>query len=387
MYVSRKAEEYFNLIRQQFPVVIVTGPRQSGKTTFVKHQCSDLPYVSLEDPDIRSMVKDDPKGFLAQYAKGVIIDEFQRVPDLVSYLQAIVDDNKSNGLFILTGSQQFMMMESVSQSLAGRAGLVDLLPFELGEMTQQGRSIEQDWVTGTYPRVIVDGQDPKLMYRNYVATYVERDVRQITNIRDLSQFERFIELCAGQIGQIVNASTLAVEVGVSVPTIQHWLSILEASYLIYFLRPFSTNRRKSLVKSPKLYFVDTGLASYLLGINDSDIWKTHPLRGNMYENYVISELWKQTRHAGERYPFYFYRDHHGKEVDLLMNPYGTHWVACEVKSTSTFNSRLVHQLEWLRHSGIIPIKDFFLIYQAKQPIVYKETKCINMSDIKSVWAS
>ena len=331
--ISAKTLQYAS----QYPVVTITGPRQSGKTTLCKMLFPEKDYVSLENIDDRQFAKNDPKGFLARFPKGAVIDEIQRVPDLLSYIQSIVDESQTEGFFILTGSQQFELLENISQSLAGRTALVRLLPLTLSEAYgAKCDNVLLDHVlyTGFYPRIFDKKLNPGEAMQFYVNTYVERDLRLLINIKDLSKFEIFLKLCAGRTGQILNFSSLGNDCGVNHATIKSWISVLEASYIIKLLRPFYKNFNKRLIKSPKLYFIDTGLASFLLDINNENQMNTHPLRGSLFENFVVSEFLKHRFNTGQTDNLYFFRDNTGNEVDLICD-HGQKTDAVEVKSAQT----------------------------------------------------
>lgn len=337
MFIQRTAENTFLDLLRQYPVVAVTGPRQSGKTTLVRHACPDKPYVLLEDLDVRQFAQDDPRGFLAQYPDGAIFDEVQHCPDLLSYLQGIVDRDHRPGLFVLTGSQQFGVMSGVIQTLAGRVALLPLLPLSLKALDGAGLmpdSLPGMLWKGCYPPLYDRGYDPQAWYGNYVRTYLERDVRELINVRDLSTFQRFLRLCAGRSGQLVNLSGLAGDCGITHNTAKAWIAVLEASYIVYLLQPHHQNFNKRLVKTPKLYFLDTGLAAWLLGIHDPAQLALHPLYGSLFETLVVGEFLKARWHAGQEPQLYFWRDRSGHEVDLLIDQ-GRHIVPVEVKSGQT----------------------------------------------------
>ncbi|GAB4213408.1 MAG: ATP-binding protein [Rhodoferax sp.] len=320
-----------------FPVVVVTGPRQSGKTTLVRVLFPDKPYVSLEDPVERAFALEDPRGFLARFANGAVFDEAQRWPDLFSHLQGLVDADRCPGRFILTGSQQFGLLSGVTQSLAGRVGLTRLLPLALAELAP-GELAQLDvdtvMVHGLYPAVHALPAMAADWYASYVATYVERDVRQLLNVQDLSGFQRFLRLCAGRCGQLLNLSGLAGEAGIVHSTARAWMSVLEASDIVVFLQPYHRNFGKRLVKTPKLYFVDVGLASWLLGIRSADVLALHPLRGALFENLVVSEFLKARFNAGQPADLYFWRDNNGLEADLVFEV-GNRLQTVEIKSGQT----------------------------------------------------
>ena len=323
----------------QFPFVTVTGPRQSGKTTLCRATFPDLKYVNLEAPDQRDFAESDPRGFLSQLGEGAIIDEVQYVPALLSYLQVLADERGRNSLFVLTGSEQFRLSDAISQSLAGRTALLRLLPFSLMERQRLGASggIDDALYSGFYPRILAQGLDPRQALGDYFETYVERDVRRLGEIRNLSSFRRFVRLCAGRVGQLVNLSSLGSDAGVSHTTARQWLTVLETSYIIFQLPPFHANIRKRLVKLPKLYFYDVGLASYLIAIENAEQVTTHPLRGALFENMVVAEALKHRFNHGRGFNLSFFRDSRGLECDLFYETgRGIH--AIEIKSGSTVSS-------------------------------------------------
>lgn len=295
---------------EQYPFVTVTGPRQSGKTTLCRAAFPRLEYVNLEAPDQRAFAESDPRGFLSRLDGGAILDEVQRVPDLLSYLQVLADEKGRNSLFVLTGSEQFGLSESVSQSLAGRTALLRLLPFSLRERQQTGASTALDDMlySGFYPRIHAQKLEPRQALGDYFETYVERDARRVGEIRNLSSFQRFVHLCAGRVGQLANLSSLGADAGVSHTTARHWLTVLETSYIVFRLPSFHANLRKRLIKAPKLYFYDVGLASYLIGIEHAGQIATHPLRGALFENVVVVEAFKHWFNRGRRPRLSFFRD-------------------------------------------------------------------------------
>ena len=318
-YIERAITSAILEAANYFPVITLTGPRQSGKSTLLRHIFSEVPYRSLEDPDVRLTVSTDPKGFLNQFQEGVIIDEVQRVPELLSYIQTIVDESPERK-FYLTGSSNFALLNSVTQSLAGRTALFELLPLSLNEIREvdDGKSIDALLTNGFYPAIWSGKNIPSLLYPNYIKTYLERDVRELLNVKNMEVFHRFMRLCAARIGSVFVASELANELGIAVNTINSWLSVLQASYIIYLLPPFHTNTRKRLTKSPKLYFTDCGLAATLLDIDSPETMNRDKMRGHLFENMVIIDELKKIFNAGKNTPLYFYRDSNGNEVDLLM---------------------------------------------------------------------
>ena len=339
--INRNIAPLLLKLASQYPVMTLIGPRQSGKTTLTKTLFSSKPYVTLEDPDIRRFASDDPRGFLAQYAGGAIFDEIQRAPELPSYLQGVVDANPTPGRFILTGSQQFELMTQVTQSLAGRTGILSLLPLTLAEVQRFNKKVAVTDLPGTllkgfYPRIHDQKLDPSQALADYFSTYVERDLRQLAAVHDLQRFERFVRLCAGRSGQLLNLVSLGNDAGVSQPTARAWIDLLQTSFIVYLLPPWHTNSGKRLVKSPKLYFYDVGLACWLLGLRTADQVSRDPLWGSMFENFIIMEAMKDRLNAGESAEMYFYRDSEGNEVDLLL-PTGGKLHAIEIKAGATIN--------------------------------------------------
>lgn len=332
------SEKVFQYVKQ-YPVVTITGPRQSGKTTLCKMLFPHKPYISLENLDDRHFAINDPRGFLAQFPEGAVLDEAQRAPNLFSYIQTIVDESQKEGMFIITGSQQFEMLSNISQSLAGRTAIVRLLPFCLSEAYRSLKKvrIEDILYTGFYPRIFDKKLNPTEMLSFYVNTYLERDVRQLVNVKDLSKFVTFLKLCAGRTAQLVNLSGLGNECDVNHNTIKNWLSILEASYIVKLLSPYSRNISKRLVKAPKLFFLDTGLAAFLMGVNDPQQLTVHPLKGALFETFAVSEILKSRFNSGKPDNLYFYRDHKGNEIDLILD-HGMHLDLIEMKLTRTVHN-------------------------------------------------
>jgi len=351
--IERNAKKRLEYLFQLFKIVAVTGPRQSGKTTLVRSSFPNKPYVNFEDPETRQYAIEDPKGFLSNYKQGAVFDEVQRVPDIFSYLQLIVDEKKASGQFILTGSNNLLLNQHISQSLAGRIAFLNLLPFSYQEIKDSYGDKESNiyLFQGMYPAIYDQQIPPNEWYPNYIRTYVERDVRQIKNITDLLVFEKFMRLLAGRTGQELNYSSLSVEVGVDVKTIQSWIGILESSYIIYLLKPFHKNYNKTIVKRPKIYFIDTGLASSLLNLSTLDHISNHPLRGALFETLVISEVLKYNFNNGEPLRLYYWRDKTGREIDLIIEK-GLNIIPIEIKSTQTIQKDFFKHLKyWMKLSG------------------------------------
>ena len=352
--IQRTAKNKLKDLASKFKAVAVTGARQTGKTTLVKQVFKGKPYLSLENPDTRNFALEDPRGFLASYPKGAILDEVQRVPELFSYLQEVLDNSKTKGLFILSGSNNFLLQQTISQTLAGRVGYINLLPFSIDELKKVKLLPEDDdqlMLKGFYPPIYDQEIPPVDWCPNYIRTYIEKDVRQIKNITDLIVFERFIKLLAGRSGQELNSSALAVEAGVDVKTIQSWIGILESSFIIYLLKPHFKNFNKTIVKRPKVYFYDTALVCYLLGIRNISQLKTHPLRGSIFEGMVVTELIKKRTNAGLPINIYYWRDKTGHEIDIIIDN-GGKLLPIEIKSGKTLNSEFFKNIEyWSKLSG------------------------------------
>lgn len=338
--IHRTIQEKLLRISSQMPVITITGPRQSGKTTLVKYMFPNHTYINLEMPSNRELAKEDPHRFFSFYPPYLILDEVQRVPDLLSYIQVIVDESGNKGQFILTGSENLLLSEKITQSLAGRTHIATLLPLSLIELQDASISYNNYMPyihNGFYPRIYLPNSNPTEWLSDYIHTYVERDVRQIINVKDLRQFQLFLKLCAGHVGQIINYTSFSNAIGVSDKTIREWFSILEATYIIYILHPYYKNFKKRLIKSPKLYFYDTGLACFLLGIHDTHSLAFHPLQGSLFENFIIVELLKRHLNCGLQTDFYFWREKNGIEVDCLIER-GNNLFPIEIKSTQTFSS-------------------------------------------------
>ncbi|MGM9476796.1 ATP-binding protein [Pedobacter sp. GSP4] len=345
--VKRNITQHIQDQKNKFPIIALTGPRQSGKTTLLKNIFKDYRYISLENPDVRAFANEDPKAFLNEYNDKVIFDEVQKVPLLFSYLQGIVDDSKIMGQFILSGSQNFHLIQGITQSLAGRVALFKLLPFDLSELNADNLledSFTNTCVKGFYPAIYDRDIQPSVYFANYIQTYVEKDVTELLNIKDLQAFRTFIGLCANQAGQLLNLSALANACNISQPTAKNWLAVLESSYIIYLLQPYHENFNKRLVKTPKLYFYDTGLLCHLLKIKSGKALTTNRLKGNIFENMVISEFQKQNYHNYLNNEYYFWQDSHANEVDLLKQT-DDGFAVFEVKASQTITADLFKNLD------------------------------------------
>ncbi len=367
--IERTLSNRLAALSQKFQVITLTGPRQSGKTTLVKATFSSLPYVSLEEPDIRQIALTDPRGFLSNYNDGAILDEVQHTPALFSYIQSIVDSNRDTQ-FILTGSSNFLLMEKISQTLAGRTAILHLLPFSSIELENGNYTFDQYEsliFNGQYPRIYDRDLTPSDFYPAYIQTYVERDVRMIKNIGDINSFIQFIQLCAGRTGQLINYTSLANDAGISPNTAKAWISILETSYIVYRLQPYHKNFKKRLVKSPKLYFYDTGVACSLLGIRNENQVSTHFLKGALFENLIINEFIKHEFHRGQRRYPYFWQDSRGKEIDCLFVD-GENITPIEIKSGKTISNSYFDNLRyWYQLTGM-PDNHGYVVYGGEQSL-------------------
>lgn len=355
---------------QNYQVVSLLGPRQSGKTTLAKMVGENFDYYNLEDLSFRSRLIEDPKGFFSHLKNDVIIDEVQEWPDVLSYIQVFVDKDDWNYRLILTGSNSLTMSEVISQSLAGRTRIFQILPFAYAELPvdKRPKSISEALFTGLYPRIYWQDLEPSEWISSYVQTYIQKDVRQIINVENLMLFDRFLRLLAGRVGQLLNYSTLASEVGVSVPTIKNWISILEASYIVYQLWPHHQNFNKRIIKSSKIYFYDTGVVSFLLRVHEASVLEQHPLRGSLFENWVVTEKIKSCYNQGFESSYYFWRDQHGHEVDLVQDR-GTHLYLSEIKSSSTFHPSFSENLIWL--NALQNRSDGEIIYGGDEDFTFK----------------
>jgi len=363
-YIDRQLSSTLKQRLKQYPVVTLTGPRQSGKSTLLKNLLPDYKYVSLENPDARLFAADDPRGFLNNYTDNAIIDEAQAVPQLFSYIQGIVDEKNKPGMFVLSGSQNFLLLEKISQSLAGRTGILKLYPFSHDEISavKKGSMSTDEWMfRGGYPRIYDMNIPPEIYYPDYTQTYLERDVKSLHNIGDQTTFVRFMKICAGHIGQVINFSALSNECDINIKTLKTWLSVLEASHVLFFLRPYHRSLGKRIIKSPKLYFYDTGLVCSLLGILSPDQLNLHYLRGALFENMVIVEYVKHLYNGGKIPSIYYWRDSNQNEVDLVIED-GDQRKVIEIKTTATMNYHLFREMRPFTEAADIPPSDTFIVY-------------------------
>lgn len=388
-WIPRTAQKILKKLAVSYPALVVTGPRQSGKTTLAQAVFPEKAYVSLEDLDTREFARVDPRGFLNQYPDGAILDEVQRCPDLFSYLQSRLDAQKKMGLFILTGSQQLGLIAGISQSLAGRVAKISLLPFslhELQEVKKAPKSSEELMFKGLYPPIYDRKLDPSIWYGNYVENYLERDVRQLINVRDLGTFQRFVRMCAARTGQILNLSSLAGDCGITHNTAKAWISVLEASYIVHLLPPHHKNFNKRLIKSPKLYFYDSGLATWLLGIQTPEQLAIHSARGQLFETWVVSELLKYRFNHALKSNLYFWRDNKGQEVDVLIEQ-ANKLLPVEIKSGQTMADDFLDGLKRFWSMAGRSAGQGFLVYGGSESQTRKNASILPWKQIHEVSSS
>ncbi len=383
--IDRELSKTISELGSKFPVITITGPRQSGKTTLIKSIFTDIPYVNLEDFDIRNNALRDPRGFLSNFPIGAVLDEAQRVPELFSYIQGIVDSSR-DVRFVLSGSQNFLLLQNITQSLAGRSAVLKLLPFSLSELRTEGiifEEYEEAIFKGLYPGIYDKEIDPSLFYPSYISTYIEKDVRQIKNIENLNSFSNFLQLCAGRAGQLLNLYSIATDAGISPNTAKSWLSILEASYIIYFLHPYHNNYNKRIVKTPKLYFFDTGLVCSLLGIESIQQVKTYFAKGALFENLMINEFVKNRFHRGRIPRLFFWQNKAKQEIDLIIDtPSGP--IPIEIKSGKTMQENYFSNLKyWQKLSGD-ETSNLNVIYGGEQSFNTSYGKYISWSKLESI---
>ncbi|MDX8431749.1 MAG: ATP-binding protein [Candidatus Algichlamydia australiensis] len=382
--IPRQIEKEIRQLMKGFPIIALTGPRQSGKSTIVKEIFGDVyTYVSLEDLDTREFAKTDPRGFLAEYRTKIIFDEIQQVPELFSYLQGVVDEDQMPGQFILTGSQHFLLLEKITQSLAGRVAMLHLLPLSLSEIRAvnlDSFTLEEGMYRGFYPNLFTKEVEVNKWYSNYIQTFVERDLRTIKNIHDLGTFQRFLRMCAARTGQLVDYTSIGNDCGITHTTVKSWLNLLEASFIVYFLRPHYSNFNKRLVKNPKLYFYDTGLLCHLLNIQSPDQLKTHYLKGGIFESFVFSEILKARFNQGILNPIYFWRDHKGREIDCIVEEDGN-LLSIEVKSGKTVVKDFFQGLNYWNQLANGNPKNSYLIYGGDKSYKRKEANVLSWKDL------
>ncbi|MDX9774187.1 MAG: ATP-binding protein [Bacteroidales bacterium] len=381
MIIHRKIVAHLKEMLEKYPVVSLTGPRQSGKTTILRSAFSEYKYFNLERIDIREMISADPLGFLKEAGVKVIFDEAQNLPELFSYIQVFSDERRLNGQYILSGSQSFLLNSHISQSLAGRVSVNVLLPFDVGEL-----SVIDDFdparliISGFYPRTYDQHIRPSDFYPSYLQTYIERDIRTLRAVENLQTFSRFLGLCAGRTGQIVNLSSLANDAGVSVNTVKAWLSLLESSYIIYLLQPYHHNFSKRIIKSPKLYFYDTGIVSSLLRINDPEMLSSHYLYGALFENLVISEIIKSQVHRGERPSVWYWRESNGQEIDCIVEREDNRIDALEIKAGQTFSNDYLRSLKSFPSTATDRKITKTVIYQGTESTIIKDMNLLSWHD-------
>jgi predicted AAA+ superfamily ATPase len=379
MIIPRKLTSHIKSMLQKFPVISLTGPRQSGKTTLLRNEFSHYKYFNLERTDHREMILSDPIGFLKSTGTGVIFDEVQNAPELFSYIQVVSDEQNTQGQYILSGSQSFLLNERISQSLAGRVNINHLFPFDITELTAiKNQNIFQTIVNGFYPRLYDQQISANDFYPSYLQTYIERDVRTLKAVENLNTFSRFLGLCAGRIGQVLNLTSLANDSGVTVNTVKSWLSLLESSYIIYQLQPYYRNFNKRLIKSPKLYFYDTGVACSLLRLTNQEMIRTHYLYGALFENLVISEIIKYQNHSGKRPAVYYWRESNGIEIDCIIEKENSEIIILEIKGGQTFSKDYIKNLKNFAHNDL-PIHKT-LIYAGEQSSTISEVQIIAWKD-------
>lgn len=388
MFIKRRLEHDLRRFAGLFPVIAVVGPRQSGKTTLVRETFADYKYFSLEDPDTLDAVKADPRDFLERDygAPGIILDEFQNEPILLSYMQGIVDQNRRPGYFILTGSHNFLMNQAISQSLAGRVALLTLLPLSLSELRDShllSSDINKAIYNGFYADIFSRNIEPRDFYPQYTKTFVERDVRQLSYVGNLTDFQKFLRLCAGRIGQLLNISSLADDCGISASTAKSWISILQASYIIFLVSPHFKNFSKRLIKSPKLYFYDTGLACWLLKVGSETNVADHYLKGGLFESMILSDLYKNFYNQAQEPSIYFWRDSHGHEIDCLLD-FGTQLVPIEIKAGKTIQPNFFDGLHYWCDLANVSYDQGYVIYSGNETQARTRGTIVSWQSVDSI---
>ena len=385
MIIQRDIQSELMQMAQEYPVVTLISPRQAGKTTLVRQTFPDKPYLNLEFPDIRQLAETDPRALLERYPNGAILDEIQNVPELLSYIQGIVDEQQKNGLYILTGSHQLDLHHQVSQSLAGRTALLNLLPLSLSELLRVQTIEDENQILfqGLLPRIYSENQQPTKAYRNYLQTYIERDVRKLINLKDLSIFQKFMTVCASRVGQLINYDDISRELGISNNTIKNWLSILEASYIIFRLQPYHANISKRLIKSPKLYFIEPGLAAHLLGIESVQQASRDPLRGNLFENLIVIEFVKARYNKGLDHNLFFYRDQQQHKIDLIYKK-ANELIPIEIKASKTFHKNFIKSIDYFSKLFPEQCSQGYVIYAGDQVQKIGWRHLIHYLDVKTI---
>jgi len=374
MIIERSIKSKLLQLLKSFPVVTLTGCRQCGKSTLLKHLLPDYTYISLEDLDLRQIAKEDPRHFISIYSQKVIIDEIQQVPELLSYLQTHIDSVNESGMYVLTGSHNLLLMQSISQSLAGRTALLSLAPFSVAELRSENlvpQTTNEMLFKGSFPRIYDKQIEATDFYPSYIKTYIDRDVRILRNINDYSAFTRFLKLCAGRCSQILNVTALAEDAGITRKTAEAWLSVLEASYIIYLLKPYYKNFGKRIIKNPKMYFYDTGLVSSLLGITSAEQIENFYMRGALFENFVVSELLKRRLFAGKTDELYFWRDSNGIEIDVIEED-NLEIKAYEIKASETMNTAFFSNIKKVKELTGLKAENTAVIYSGKTLPATKE---------------
>jgi predicted AAA+ superfamily ATPase len=379
--LEKKLKEYSNT----FPVILINGPRQSGKTTLSQRVFKNKPYVLLETPDLLSYAQTDPRGFLNDYPEGAILDEIQKAPELMSYIMGIVDKRKKAGLYILTGSQNVLLLKTVKQSLAGRVGVLDLLPLSIYELPIKSRKDYQNLIfNGGYPKIWSESLNPTDTLRSYNRTYLDRDIKDIIDVKNLTIFQAFLKACASRVGTVLNLSSIGNDTGVSHTTIKEWLSVLQVTNAVYLLPSYSDNRNKMLIKTPRIYFYDTGLACYLLGILSKQVLSRDPLYGKLFENLVITEVLKYFYNQGLDAPVSFYREKNGYEIDLIIEV-NRELILVEIKSSMTFGTDWTENLETFDSRTKKPIKGRFIVYGGEDAHTVRKVKILPLRELRQIF--
>ncbi len=378
--IDRQIEQEIEILKNEFPIIAILGPRQSGKTTLSKKIFYDYEYVSFEDYDVNEFAENDPRGFLKKYSRNVIFDEIQRNPKIISYLQTHVDNLNENGRIVITGSHNFLLMEQISQSLAGRIGISKLLPFSYKEIENLNYDLDELIFNGFYPRIYDQNIRAQVFYNNYISTYVEKDIRQIKRITKLDVFIRFMKILAGRTGQELNLNSIAEQCSISHNTVLEWISVLETSFIVYRIKPYHKNYNKRLVKTPKIYFTDTGLVCSLLGIRNKEELDYHFMKGNIFETFIMNEILKINYNFAEKYEMYYWRDNHKKEIDLIID-FGIKQYGIEIKSSNTISEKYFSGLKYWKSLTDIESNNLYLIYGGEENVTRNEMNVLSWNNI------